>query len=509
MTSSKTIPFKTLSIDNLDEPGRYGFGRGYHGLVIEVTCLSTGKLGKRWEQRVRISGKGKNGTAKPKDLGLGTYPEVGLAAALQLAEHNAELAKTGFNPAEQQPGIPTFRHEALKWVNKTGAQEDWSDRTKSIIQRVLADYAFPHVGDMPVNKITYQDLAFLSPLLVNMHPTAVKIASTMRKIFSQCVVDGHITLNPLNDDFRATLPTGNHQTEHHPALPHRLLPKAISAIDKSPAALVYRTALKTIILNGVRPHSAIKAKWPEIQWKDIYTDDDWDDTGWEPVEWDALEGSTKTIAWHIPAENMKRRKPFVIPVTTHLLQILIELRSIRGQSKGAPDLIFPPTQGKHLSRAYLIAILKSFGFPSDTRGKTITLHGTARSTLRTWAKTRSVDKDTAEAALAHDIGTTVENTYMRWDLLEPRARLMQAYADFAMGILPDEWKWIEPEVQARLDEAERRAKEAEQRALGAEQRALQAEQRRAEDKQQLKRLEVELTDMKGMLKAALSLNNTA
>ena len=79
-------------------------------------------------------------------------------------------------------------------------------------------------------------------------------------------------------------------------------------------------------------------------------------------------------------------------------------------------------------------LLQGLGYPSDTEGKKPTLHG-FRSTARVWAKKRHVPRDIAEAALSHDTGNEVELSYMRWDLLEPRARLNQFYADYATGKL--------------------------------------------------------------------------
>ena len=97
--------------------------------------------------------------------------------------------------------------------------------------------------------------------------------------------------------------------------------------------------------------------------------------------------------------------------------------------------------------------------------------------------------------MAHDTGDKNDITYMRWDLLEPRARLLQAYADYAMGVLSAGWTWIEPEVAAQIEAERHRADEAEKRADEAEQR--------------LGRLEAELADMREMLKAVLSMKSEA
>ena len=70
----------------------------------------------------------------------------------------------------------------------------------------------------------------------------------------------------------------------------------------------------------------------------------------------------------------------------------------------------------------------------DDYGKKITVHG-FRSTMRDYvAEQTDFDAQTAETALAHQVGTSVERAYRRGDLLEKRRALMQFYGDYAWGV---------------------------------------------------------------------------
>jgi integrase len=61
----------------------------------------------------------------------------------------------------------------------------------------------------------------------------------------------------------------------------------------------------------------------------------------------------------------------------------------------------------------------------------ITVHG-FRSTFRDWAaEETNYPRELAEAALAHDIRTDVEAAYQRGDLLRKRAKLMEAWSNYA------------------------------------------------------------------------------
>jgi integrase len=60
----------------------------------------------------------------------------------------------------------------------------------------------------------------------------------------------------------------------------------------------------------------------------------------------------------------------------------------------------------------------------------ITLHG-FRSSFRDWSAERSnFPREVAEMALAHAVGSKVEQAYQRGDMFEKRRRLMEAWATF-------------------------------------------------------------------------------
>ena len=56
-------------------------------------------------------------------------------------------------------------------------------------------------------------------------------------------------------------------------------------------------------------------------------------------------------------------------------------------------------------------------------------HG-MRSTFRDWCSETGVQREVAEAALAHVVKSKVEAAYARSDLLERRREVMQAWADY-------------------------------------------------------------------------------
>ena len=502
VAKSIEITLKDRTIANLIKPGRYTFGPGQDGIYLIAKTLSDGGLSKVWNQKVHIKGAGKNGKANPKELGLGKYPGVSVADAIREAESNVALAKEGVDPRAPIKKIPKFKTIALTLVKeycktiKGSTKPRWAPSSKRMKMSHLNNHCFPFIGDTQVDQIGKRELSFLISVHSKTPSVTISIVPFMKEIFARCVFEDFIEANPIDDAFMSQLPRNTGDTEHFPAPLQSGLPAAFAEIDNKTNDVAVRALVKAIILSAVRPHSAEDAEWDEIQWKEIRNEEDWLDEGWEAVDWDSVDGSTKTVIWRIPGEHMKKGKPFNVPVSRQFLEILRTMRAIRGEGKRDPKLIFASSSGGAFARSTGQDLLQSLGLDSDTPGKKPTLHG-CRSVLRTWGKKRGVPDDVAEAALSHDTGSQLVITYMRWDLLAPRAIFMQKYADFATGYATEsatgkgsaEWMWVEPEVQAQIDAERRRADETERRAVHAERRAVHAE-RRAD------RLEAELAEMR-------------
>ena len=94
---------KTLTaafVRTVSTPGRYGDGRGGHGLSLLVKPTKTGRWSKSWSQRLYIDGK-------PIMVGLGSYPVVPLADARQRALANRQTVERGKAPPRRRR---THRH---------------------------------------------------------------------------------------------------------------------------------------------------------------------------------------------------------------------------------------------------------------------------------------------------------------------------------------------------------------------------------------------------------------
>jgi integrase len=110
-----------------------------------------------------------------------------------------------------------------------------------------------------------------------------------------------------------------------------------------------------------------------------------------------------------------------VPLCDRAVTILEEMR---GDKEG--DLVFSFHRGRRLNHNTMRDVLKRMGVAT-------TVHG-FRSTFRDWAAEQSsFPADVIEVALAHTVGSKVQQAYFRSDLFEKRRRLMDDWARHCAG----------------------------------------------------------------------------
>ena len=200
-------------------PGRYGDGGTLH---LVVSPRGT----KSWVQRISIDGR-------RHDLGLGGWPVVSLAMARDRAFANRRAVAEGRDPlAERRKAkMPSFEHAVERVIAIHG--EAWKDggKTASLWRSSLREYAFPLIGEKPVDQITTADvMSVLVPFWSRKHETARKVRRRIGTVMKWAVAQGHRQDNPAGDAITAALPKRLSQVRHMPALPHSEVAAAIRAV---------------------------------------------------------------------------------------------------------------------------------------------------------------------------------------------------------------------------------------------------------------------------------------
>ncbi|WP_415754515.1 tyrosine-type recombinase/integrase [Pseudomonas leptonychotis] len=395
--TSKTVE----SIAKAATPGKTNDG---DSLYFQVSKSG----GTSWIFRYKLDGRG-------REMGLGPFPAVTLSQARQLAADQRKLLACGSDPlaardaakqakreAERQAAArrTTFEDLARDYLHAHGGS--WSEKWRKGWIRKLELYAFPTMGKLSAEIISTEHvLAALQPIWATKTRTADEIRGQIEQILDAAKARrlregdnparwrGHLD-NLLSKAEKKKA----RQRQHFPALQWKDTSKLIADLTEIDTRDAIATRL--LILTGARHHMIQHAQWHEF---------------------DLAAG-----IWALPAERMKMRKPFVIPLPHQVIEML------NNMNKTHSTYVFPG-QGKNgVMHANAIRnLLHKLGHADITR------HG-FRSTFRDWANECTIyPREVCELALAHDERDQTEAAYSRSDLLEKRRSLMTDWANFCTG----------------------------------------------------------------------------
>ena len=359
--------------------GRYGDGRGGHGLSLLVKRGASGKLSKSWSQRLTL-----NGTNTRR--GLGSYPKITLASARKLALANAQAVAEGRNPWEK---MPTFAELAERTIVMNAAS--WrGNRTEAIWRSALNTYATPLFGEHHIGDISTGDvLRCLEPIWLERPHIAGKLRVMLSSVFKVAIANGHRRDDPAQAVL-ALLPKRNVPSEHHPAVPHQRIGIALATVQKSKAELAAKLCLEWVVHTACRSGEARNARWKDI------------DPGGRN--------------WVVPAAQSKVAREHRVPLSNECMELLARASALKGKS----GLLFPSVRGKVMTDSRLSAVLRDNAVDG-------TVHG-FRSSFRDWCGETGKPRELAELCLGHSVGNAVERAYARSDLLERRRQLMEEWS---------------------------------------------------------------------------------
>lgn len=370
-------------------PGRYGDGYGGHGLSLLVRPTKSDRLSKTWSQRIRIDGK-------PYNVGLGVYPVVTLAEARETALANRRAIAQGHDPRKSSE-IPTLREACEKVIAQRAASWKKGSRQPRQWHQSFRDYAYPAIGDKPVGDVTSGDvMALLAPIWAAKPAAAHLVRTRIGVVMRWAIAQGYRADNPAGDAITAAL-AKNGAPRHFKAAAPAQVAGVLAAVDASTSQPAVKLAIRFAALTACRSAEVRDARWGEI------------DVG--------------AKVWSIPKERMKGgAKPHRVPLSSAALAVLWEARGLHGD-----DLVFPGAgTGRRLNSSSLTYVVRQLKLPT-------TIHG-LRSSFRNWCAEQAVDRQLAEACLAHTVGG-VEGAYLRTDyLFERRREVMEAWGRYVAGI---------------------------------------------------------------------------
>ena len=419
----KAKELSAIAISKLKAEGRHAVG-GVDGLYFRIAGNS-----RAWVLRVAVGTRTNsdgNTVVHRRDMGLGSYPEISLAEAREIARELRKQVRNGIDPLEQkkhdketlriqQRNSKTFRECAEVVIEKKS--RELSFRQLKSWRSSLETYVFPLLGERIIGTIIRTDVAAaLEPIWETKHKTARELRGRIEAVLDYAKAmeyrDGE---NPAawKGVLEPILGRVKVKVKPHPALPYDEIGVFISELRKREE--MPARALEFIILTATREGEVFGAVWEEID-------------------------MTAKI-WTIPTERMKMEKEHRVPLSDEAIRLLESLPRIVNSR-----YIFPAAHGGRMSHKLLTLLIRGLhesaintggkGYIDPKQSSIITTHG-FRSTFRDWAaETTAHSWEVCEHALAHKLPDKVEEAYQRGDLLVKRARLMADWSEYCGTIQP-------------------------------------------------------------------------
>lgn len=387
----------TIKLRSLTKPGVYGDGGG---LYLQVR----GADHRSWILRYKLGGRS-------RWMGLGQFPDVGLAEAREAATAGRRLVRQGTDPIDQRrgeraeaaarAGLNTFSEVAAAYI--AAHEAGWRNpKHRQQWRNTLTEYAEPVLGKLGVAMVDVGAvMRVLEPIWREKPETASRLRGRIESVLDYATARGWRTGdNPARwrGHLDNLLPARGKvaKVEHHAALPWREIGTFMTLLQQQDGVSAH--ALRFAILTAARTGEVVGARWQEID--------------------------MQTAVWTVPAERMKAGSEHRVPLSDGALAVLREMAQLR-ENPAMDGYVFPGLRpGTALSNMAMLMLLRRM-----ERGD-LTAHG-FRSTFRDWcAEATNYPGALAEAALAHTLKDKVEAAYQRGDLLEKRRRLMADWAAF-------------------------------------------------------------------------------
>jgi len=368
---------------------------------------------KYWRMNFKFEGKSKL-------LSLGVWPEISLRAARERRFEAKKKVREGINPIEENREIKKLKIEAIK-ENRSRIDENtnsfqkiaiewykrqtnhWTEKHSIDVYNSLKFHVFPYLGNKPIALITKQEVISILRKLETegKYETCYRVRQRLEAVFEFAEISEYCESNPaggLQKIFTKPQPKSRH------SLPVSELPEFLAKIEADKVtSRSNKLAMKFLILTFVRSSELRFADWNEF---------DLDRT--DPL-------------WLIPSERMKMRKMHHVPLSSHAVAILEEMR----QFSGPHGYVFTQVRNpqKAISENTLLYFSNRLGYAGRN-----TIHGFRALASTVLNESRKWHPDVIERQLAHQESNKVRSAYNRAEHLDERRKMMQWWSNYICNL---------------------------------------------------------------------------
>lgn len=363
------------------------------GLGLALLINPDGSKG--WRFRYRFNGKAKL-------MSFGSYSLVSLAEAREKRDVARKQVANGIDPVEERKAQKLAKQlsaensfEAISREWHTNKADRWNVSYRDEIIKTFEQDVFPFIGNRPISEI--KPLELLEVLRRIEKRGALektrKVRQRCGEVFRYAIITGRAEYNPAPD---LSIALAVPKQKNHPFLSADELHHFVRDLDAYTGSIITKNATKIVMLTGVRTQEMRFATWEEV---------------------DLEKG-----IWEIPAERMKMRRPHIVPLSTHVIDLFKQIKPITGHYPYI--FIGRNNRSKPISKESVSQVIELLGFKGRATG-----HG-FRHTMSTILHEQGFNSFWIEMQLAHIDKNSIRGVYNHAQYFEQRREMMQWYADF-------------------------------------------------------------------------------
>lgn len=359
------------------------------GLLIEV--MPSGS--KIWRYRYQLHG------VRQPTLTIGSYPDIGLAAARKQRDEWAALVARGESPKLAVQAEKTAYKNTVETFGRDWLAEQIAGKSKSYVttlNRIFEKDVIPAIGRMPLTEVKPGDILRLCDRIKSRGAPkmALMTRNVLRRMYDFAIARQMVETNPAAALVARFIATEESRTR---ALTGSEIGEVLRAIYTSDIRRGLKFALHLLLITMVRKTELTEAPWSEFD----------------------LEAGI----WDINADRMKKDRPHRVYLSHQAKAMLSELKQLSNGSA----YVFPSTHGaddRPIHKSTLNQAIRALSLDVQH----FVLHD-FRRTASTHLHEMGHSSDAIELALAHKI-TGIKGVYNRAEYVEQRRMIQQAWADF-------------------------------------------------------------------------------
>lgn len=353
-----------------------------------------------WVLRYMLAGRA-------RELTIGNYPDISLAAARKLAaEHRVSVDK-GTDPAAEK------RAERLKALSSWTVRELAKDYLEKNIKPGVKlegtmyfrkldfeNVILPYLAAFEVRAVTPAEVVDMLLKCGRSWSALSRILLGSRKLFNHAIGMQIIQVNPAVAIKLTALVGPKPAPRRRIMLTEEELRSLLTDIDE--IGIENALALRILLATCVRGNELVKARWEHIDFE--------------------------RATWFVPDESVKTRVGFLVPLTPTVIGWFKKLRDLAGGS----DWVLPARTSQrgnsHVGRTTLWSALKEAFERGDIETRRFTPHDT-RSTAKGHMRNLGVSREISEIALNHVL-KGMEAVYDVRDEIPERRHALELWARF-------------------------------------------------------------------------------